>query len=53
MAAIGKPIEHGAGQPFVFQHLCPLFERQIRGDDDTGPLVGLADSPDFRETKKK
>jgi len=40
---MSQPIEYGAGQPFVIEDFGPLLERQVRGDDDTGPLVRLAD----------
>ena len=31
VAAMGKPIEDGAGQSFVIEDFSPLFERQVRG----------------------
>ncbi len=36
-------IQHRAGQTLAAQDFRPLLAGQVRGDDDTGPLVGRAD----------
>jgi len=43
VTAVREPIEYSTGQTLVVQNLNPLFERQVRGHDDAGPPVGLAD----------
>ena len=40
---MGEAIQDGARQAFVVEDLVPLLERQVRGDDDACPLVGLTD----------
>ncbi len=40
---MGESIEHGTGQTFVVEDLGPLLERQVRRNNDAGPLIGLAD----------
>ena len=40
---MGEPVQGGPGQPLAAQDLRPVLERQVRGDDQTGPFVGRAD----------
>jgi hypothetical protein len=37
-----EAVEGGSGEPFAAEHLGPLIEGQVRGDDQALPLVGGA-----------
>ena len=38
-----EPVERGAGESFAAQHLHPLLEGQVGGDDHAGAFIGGAD----------
>ena len=40
---MSEAIESGPGQSFAAEHFGPVFERQVRGDNDTVAFVGRAD----------
>ena len=43
MAAVGQAVESGSGQSFAAEHFGPVFERQVRRDDDAVAFVRGAD----------
>ena len=40
VAAVREAVEGGSSEPFAAEYLGPLLERQVRGDDQTLPLIG-------------
>ena len=38
---VGEPVEQRAGEPFAAQHLGPVLERQVGGDDRRATFVSL------------
>ena len=40
---VGEPVQQRAGEAFRSEHLGPLVERQVGGDQDGTPLVALAE----------
>jgi hypothetical protein len=42
MAAVREAIKGGSGEPFAAEHLGPLLEGEVRGHDQTLPLIGRA-----------
>jgi hypothetical protein len=40
--AVGQPVEHGPGEPFAAQHLGPVFEREVGGDQEAGAFVSAS-----------
>ena len=49
MDVVGEPVQQRAGEAFRSEHLGPLVERQVGGDQDGAPLVALAE--DLRYTR--
>ena len=43
MDVVGEPVQQHAGEAFRTEHLGPLIERQVGGDQDGAPLVALAE----------
>ena len=43
MDVVGEPVQQRAGEAFRTEHLGPLIERQVGGDQDGAPLVALAE----------
>ena len=39
VTAVSEAVEHGTGQPFVAEHLNPIAEGQIGGDDERDAFV--------------
>ena len=42
VAAVREAVEGGSGEPFAAEHLGPLLEGQVRGDDQSLPIIGRA-----------
>ena len=40
---VGEPVEQRTGQPLAAQHLGPVLERQVGGDDRGATLVSLGE----------
>ena len=40
---VGEPVEERAGEALAAQHLGPVFERQVGGDDRGATLVSLGE----------
>jgi hypothetical protein len=38
---VGEPVEGGAGEAFVAEHLGPVFKAEVSGEDDALPFVGI------------
>ena len=43
MDVVGEPVQQRAGEAFRSEHLGPLVEGQVGGDQDGAPLVALAE----------
>ena len=43
VAAVGEPVERGAGQAFAAEDLGPVLERQVRRHDQAVPLIRSGD----------
>ena len=41
---VGQPVEQRSGKPLRSEHIGPLVERQVGGDDDRAPFVTLAEA---------
>ena len=44
---MGKSVKQSSGKAFISEYLSPVRERQIRGDDETLPLISPTD--DFKQ----
>ena len=42
MDVVGEPVQQRAGEAFRTEHLGPLIERQVGGDQDGAALVALS-----------
>ena len=40
---VGEPVQQRAGEALRTEHLGPLIERQVGGDQDGAPFVALAE----------